>query len=158
MHSRIKSDTVFVSHIQDLQQSTSNKILKSELDLVQSEQTEIYTGMFKEFKQDAIFSPVIKTNHSRNSQFLVNENDQEFEEHSIWEDAEQIPVGNNKENKLISFLELYKYRQESTTKKPVSSYNVIQMTKKLINRHYHCKIKYSGIDKVQWIDFRDWTK
>ncbi|CAD8090054.1 unnamed protein product [Paramecium sonneborni] len=158
MHSRIKSEVMLETHNQELKQSNSQKLMKSELDTTQFEQVQIYKGMILEVKPDQTFSPNIQRNQSRYRQSWINEKDQEFEEYSIWEDSEQIPVGNNKENNLISFLELYKYRYERTTKKPVSSYNVIQMAKKLINRHIHSKIKYSGINKLKWIDFRDWTK
>ncbi|CAD8132760.1 unnamed protein product [Paramecium pentaurelia] len=161
MHLRIKSDIIYEQINLDLQQSSSQRFLKSE-QKSQSLSSQIYEGMLSERKIDSQFSPKIKRNqqrHQLNSSYCwFYEDDQEQEEHSIWGDSGQLPVGNNKENKLISFLELYKYRYERTTKKPISSYNVIQMAKKLINRHSNSRIKYLGINKLQWIDFRDWSK
>ncbi|CAD8177756.1 unnamed protein product [Paramecium pentaurelia] len=162
MHLRIKNDFTSETLKLDFQQSTNSKILKSEQNFMQSFQTQICPEILLECKTDRSFSPKTKRNQKRyltkSQQIWFNEDDQEFEEYSIWGDCEQLPVGNNKENTLISFLELYKYRYERTTKRPVSSYNVIQITKRLINRHSTSKIKYFGINKLQWIDFRDWSK
>ncbi|CAD8205684.1 unnamed protein product [Paramecium octaurelia] len=161
MHLRIKSDIVYDQYNLNLQQSTSQRFLKSE-QISFSLSSQMCDGMLSERKLDLSSSQKMRRNparHQLNSCYSwFHDDNQDFEEHSIWGDSGQLPVGNSKENQLISFLELYKYRYERTSKKPVSSYNVIQMAKKLIGRHPNSRIKYCGINKLQWIDFRDWSK
>ncbi|CAK93007.1 unnamed protein product (macronuclear) [Paramecium tetraurelia] len=162
MHQRMKSDIRFDQLKLDYLQGNSSKILKSEQDSTQPSQTQIFQGNLLENKTDRQLSPLINSNRQRHKlkqcQSLALENDPDLEEFSIWGDLEELPVGNAQSNHLISFLELYKYRYEKTTKKPVSCYNVILMTKKLINRHSIARLKYYGINKIQWIDFRDWSR
>ncbi|CAD8154594.1 unnamed protein product [Paramecium pentaurelia] len=162
MHQRMKSDIRFDQLKLDYLQGYSSKILKSEQDSTQPSQTQIFQGNLLENKTDRQLSPLINSNRQRHKlkqcQSLALENDPDLEEFSIWGDLEELPVGNTQNNKLVSFLELYKYRYEKSTKKPVSCYNVILMTKKLINRHSITRLKYYGINKIQWIDFRDWSK
>ncbi|CAD8068801.1 unnamed protein product [Paramecium sonneborni] len=158
----MKSDIRFDQLKLDYLQGNSSKILKSEQDSTQPSQTLIFQGNLVENKTDRQLSPIIKSNRLRHNlkqcQSLVLDNEPDLEEFSIWGDIEELPVGNDKHNNIVSFLELYKYRYEKTTKKPVSCYNVILMTKKLINRHSIARLKYYGINKIQWIDFRDWSR